>query len=1101
MPDEETGTAPTVASTDDQRTVLGHGDAPARPQIAPLAGDARAPEDPDEDLPTVDHSYYKIDSELARGGMGRIFTARDRRLGRLVAVKEVIVREEAFLVRFDREVRLTARLQHPGIVSIYEAGRWPSGEPFYAMRLIAGRPLDAVIAEAKTLEARRALLPHVLAVAEALAYAHDQRIIHRDLKPANVLVGTYGETVVIDWGLAKDLDAQSDDHEPTGPYRDGGESLTMLGSVMGTPSYMPLEQATGAAVDERADVYAIGAILYQTLGGCAPYEGRTAQAILGKLLHEPPPPLATFAPGVPPDLVAIVDRAMARDAKDRYATAKALAEDLRRYTTGQLVASHQYSLWELVRRWLRRYRAAVGVATVAVLVLVAFGIASYVKVLDEKARANHEHALARAAAARAVEARSAAERAQASLLVDRARALILDGTPARAAPLLAAAKDLGATDPFVTVLEGQIAAAQPAPRWSQENLVPKDTPDAKLTFLDDQRLLVGTRIVAAADGSVTPGSPPPEATVDRLVAAAGVTDDDPDPISARLDPTGALLVIATSDEVAVWDAATLRKRASSTECAAGIGLFTVAALSPGGDVVGVCAELDNSSHKELVVWNSTRRAKPSEALQRLAESSQFREVVASGDTRTIAAIDAVGAAIVIRDARHRTVTPLPRTRTVAVSADGRFVAAGNAAGYIQIWDVASSREIAVVATPAEVSALAFAPGGQLVAAADRNGTVTVWNIASLLVPVQISDARDRPRLLGTAATDRGARWAIATAAGVNEIVAFDLAGKRVDSLAVPEGIQPTDVVLAAGKIAAAVGRRDKVGVALLRRGDQTIEVKLAVDPVATVGVSMSSDGRYLFAGNQIIDLATAAVVGTQKPELVLDCRTPRPDRAVCLIDWRPAGSGEDQDVGVFRLPDGAMIEPPKARELPPWPITAVAASKSYGFAGGCDDELAVLDLDTARVRATIPLGVSACARHIAISERTRLGAVALEGGHIVVWDLETNKSLGTLAAPADVSALELSASGEYLALATIDGQLAIHHARSRDRVALLRIADPASAGSAHLAFDLSDETLLASVDGIVIRVPWTLPAGAIDPAWRTRSLFVADGLDVRPKRP
>ena len=1096
MPDEETGTAPTVASTDDQRTVLGHGEALPRPQ---LAGDARAPEDPDEAFPTVDHSYYKIDSELACGGMGRIFTARDRRLGRLVAVKEVIVREEAFLVRFDREVRLTARLQHPGIVSIYEAGRWPSGEPFYAMRLIAGRPLDAVIAEARTLEARRALLPHVLAVAEALAYAHDQRIIHRDLKPANVLVGTYGETVVIDWGLAKDLDAGSDDHDPTGPYRDGGESLTMLGSVMGTPSYMPLEQATGAAVDERADVYAIGALLYQTLAGCAPYEGRTAQAILGKLLHEPPPPLATLAPGVPPDLVAIVDRAMARDAKDRYASAKALAEDLRRYTTGQLVGSHQYSLWELVRRWLRRYRAAVGVATVALLVLVAFGIASYVKVLDEKARANDEHALARAAAARAVEARMAAEHAQAALLVDRARALILDGTPARAAPLLAAAKELGASDPFVTVLEGQIAAAQPAPRWSQENLVPKDSPDAKLTFLDDQRILVGTRIVAAADGSVMPGSPPTDA-IARLVAAAGVTDDDPDRISARLDPTGALLVIATSEEVAVWDVATLRKRASSTECAAGTGLFTVAAISPGGDVVGVCAELDNSSHKELVVWNSTRRAKPGEALRPLAESSQFREVVASGDTGTIAAIDAVGAAIVIRDARHRAVTPLPRTRRVAVSADGRFVAAGNAAGYIQIWEVASSREVAVVATPVEVSALAFAPSGQLVAAADRNGTVTVWNLAALLVPVQISDARDRPRLLGAAATARGARWAIATADG-NEIVAFDLDGKRVDSLAVPEGIKPTDVVLAAGKIAAAVGRRDKVGVALLRRGDQTIEVKLAVDPVATVGVSMSSDARYLFAGNQILDLATAAVVGTQKPELVLDCRTPRPDRAVCLIDWRPAGSGEDQDVGVFRLPDGAMIEPPKARELPPWPITAVAASKSHGFVGGCDDELAVLDLDTARVRGTIPLGISACARHIAISERTRLGAVALEGGHIVVWDLDTTKPLGTLAAPGDVSALELSASGEYLALATTDGQLAVHHTRSRDRVALLRIADPANAGSAHLAFDLADEILLASVDGIVIRVPWTLPAGAIDPAWRTRSLFVADGLDVRPKRP
>ena len=280
------------------------------------------PASDDQALPTIDRAHYRVDSELARGGMGRIFLARDRRLGRNVAVKEALVTEDAFLVRFDREVRLTARLQHPGIVSIYEAGRWPTGEPFYAMRLIAGRPLSSVIAETTTLAQRLALIPNVLAVAEALAYAHDQRIIHRDLKPANVLVGTFGETVVIDWGLAKDLDDTRAGDE-TGPYADTGEgALTMLGSVMGTPSYMPIEQATGQAVDARADVYAIGAILYEVLCGKPPYEGPTGMSILGLLVAQAPPALAARATGVPADLLAIVDRAMARDADRRYRTAK-----------------------------------------------------------------------------------------------------------------------------------------------------------------------------------------------------------------------------------------------------------------------------------------------------------------------------------------------------------------------------------------------------------------------------------------------------------------------------------------------------------------------------------------------------------------------------------------------------------------------------------------------------------------------------------------------------------------------------------------------------------------------------------------------------------
>src|SRR4051812_32864793 len=147
---------------------------------------------------------YRVLGEHGRGGLGRVSRVHDRDLGRDIAIKELISRGHVSEVRFLREALITARLEHPGIVPVYEAGRWPDGTPFYAMKLVAGRSLRELIAERKTVDDRLGLLHHVIAVADAIAYAHGRNIIHRDLKPANIIVGDFGETIVIDWGLAKD---------------------------------------------------------------------------------------------------------------------------------------------------------------------------------------------------------------------------------------------------------------------------------------------------------------------------------------------------------------------------------------------------------------------------------------------------------------------------------------------------------------------------------------------------------------------------------------------------------------------------------------------------------------------------------------------------------------------------------------------------------------------------------------------------------------------------------------------------------------------------------------------------------------------------------
>ncbi|CAN5920360.1 hypothetical protein BH11MYX3_BH11MYX3_21230 [soil metagenome] len=349
-------------------------------------------------LAVVDPGRYIERTEIARGGMGRISSARDCRLGRAVALKELCVDQPESRARLVREAMLTARLAHPSIVSLHEAGQWPDGKPFFAMKLVPGRSLDRVIAERTTLAGRLALLPHILAVADALAYAHQHRVIHRDLKPHNVLVGEFGETVVIDWGLAKDLTAGERD-EPSGPHAAADPSWTVDGVVLGTPAYMPPEQAAGDPVDERADVYAIGAMLYHLLAGEPPYGAMAGVAIVAMLPDEPPAPLAELEPGAPADLLAIVDRAMARDPEDRYATARGLADDLHRFHAGQLVGAHHYSWRDLARRWLARNRRAVGVGVFSMLVLLVFGVVTVTRIVraehvaqDERVNADRHRA-------------------------------------------------------------------------------------------------------------------------------------------------------------------------------------------------------------------------------------------------------------------------------------------------------------------------------------------------------------------------------------------------------------------------------------------------------------------------------------------------------------------------------------------------------------------------------------------------------------------------------------------------------------------------------------------------------------------------------------
>jgi formylglycine-generating enzyme required for sulfatase activity len=312
----------------------------------------------------ADDARYRRGSELGHGGTSRVYSARDVELGRELAMKVLRGDRSRWLRRFLREARITSRLEHPGIVPVHELGVDSRGDLFFTMRLVRGRSLKQFLEDVRAHRdnaARRRALEIVLKVCDTIAFAHSRGVIHRDLKPSNVMLGEYGAVYVVDWGLARVLDRTDADREPTDGLSQVESPLTTLdGDVLGTPMYMPPEQAEGrhAEVGPHSDVYAIGAMLYHLISGRAPFfDGNstpTSHEVLARVLAGPPRPLASIVDHVPPELIAIVERAMTREPNSRYPDGYEMAHDLRAFLEQRVVRAHAAGPFVRARKWVRR---------------------------------------------------------------------------------------------------------------------------------------------------------------------------------------------------------------------------------------------------------------------------------------------------------------------------------------------------------------------------------------------------------------------------------------------------------------------------------------------------------------------------------------------------------------------------------------------------------------------------------------------------------------------------------------------------------------------------------------------------------------------------
>lgn len=674
------------------------------PPVPVRGQEANSPRDDYASLPVIDASHYVFGEEVARGGMGRIRAARDRRLGRVVAIKQIA--PGATVARFEREALITARLQHPAIVPIYEAGRLPSGKPFYAMRLIPGKSLDREVAGRKQLAERMALLPNLITAVDAVAYAHSNRVIHRDLKPANILVGEFGETVVIDWGLAKNLDEAADHVPDAGPYRDRLDSKTLEGSVLGTPAYMAPEQARGEAVDERADVYALGAVLYCVLAGAPPVRGSSVEELLKQTEAGAIEPLSSAQAAVPEDLAAIVAKALSRDPSQRYPNAAGLARDLKRFQTGQLVGAHRYSTWQLLSRQIRRHRTAVAVGAIAVVFLIATIVVYGSRLVRAKQAAER-------ASRQAEDRRKQADSAVLQLMIEQARNALATGAPGQALAYLTAATSGGADPVRQTLLS--------------DALRPFEAESARLDVRDPTyRVAVDRRnqriATAHAHGVVQLWDAGTGLLMQTLASG-----DAADVFSVAFNADGTHIVTTSADGRArIWDVTNGK----------------IVLQLPVEDATGALFASDDtivtSGPERTETWDIFGKRR------RVFEGvADLRSGAVSDDSRHLVTFDPKHDAVTLWnlgsgksertfDAHEESWARRPtdgRVLTAAISPDGSKVAAGTWSGYILVWSTQRTSALASLGGHrVSATSVTFSPDGQTLVSTSGDGEARLWNL-------------------------------------------------------------------------------------------------------------------------------------------------------------------------------------------------------------------------------------------------------------------------------------------------------------------------------------------------------------------------------------